>query len=114
MTRLRRKHLPHTVTLQHLEGEGAEGEIWGTPVPDVPAYVEQKTRLVVDRRGESPTLGQEITSTTLVILLPEHTAQPRTRVTVWAGTDRERTSEVIDAAFFDYRGTPNHNELYLE
>lgn len=114
MARLRTKHLPHRVTLQHLEGEGAEGEIWGDPIPDVPAYVEQKTRLVVDRRGESPTLGQQVISTTLIVVMPEHDAQPRARVTVWAGTPRERTSEVIDSAFFDYKGTPNHSELFAE
>lgn len=114
MTRLRRKHLPHRITLQPISIETATGVEHAAPVPDVPAYVEQKTRLRVDRRSASDTAGQEITSTTLVIVLPEHDVPPRTRVTVWAGTPRERTSEVIDSAFFDYRGTPNHVELYLE
>lgn len=112
MPRLRAKHLPHRVTIQPLEGEGAEGDIWGEAV-ELPAYVEQKTHLVVDRRGTSPTAGQEVTSTTLVILLPRD-VQPRSRVTVWAGTSRARTSEVIDSALYDYPGTPNHTELRLE
>lgn len=114
MARLRKKHLPHKVTLQLLGEETAESTTPGQTIPDVPAYVEQKSRLRVDRRATSPTSGQEITSTTLVVLLPENDVAPRTRVTVWAGTSRERTSEVIDSAFFDYRGTPNHVELYLE
>lgn len=114
MARLRRKHLPHRVTMQPLGAETAEGETWGEAVPDVPAYVEQKTQLRVDRRSTSETFGQEITSRTMVILLPEDDAQPRTRVTVWDGTSRERTSEVIDSEYFDYRGTPNHVVLYLE
>lgn len=115
MTRLREKHLPHRVTIQVLEGEGAEGDIWEDPPRENrPAYVEQKTRLVVDRRGGSPTVGQEVTSTTFVVLLNADDCQPRSRVTVWAGTPRERTSEVIDSAYFDYRGTPSHVELYLE
>lgn len=114
MTRLRAKHLPHRVTIQELEGEGAEGDIWATAQPDRPAYVEQTTRLVVDRRATSPTVGQEVTATTFVVLLPDDDCQPRSRVTVWPGTPRERTAEVIDSAFFDYYGTPSHVELYLE
>lgn len=114
MARLRAKHLPHRVTVQLLGEETAESTIPGATTTDVPAYVEQKSRLRVDRRATSATSGQEITSTTMVILLPEHDVPPRARVTVWAGTPRERTSEVIDSAFFDYRGTPNHVELYLE
>jgi hypothetical protein len=48
-------------------------------------------------------------------LLPEHDYPPRTKVTVFKGTTRERTSEVIDSALgmYDQR-TPNHVELYLE
>lgn len=114
MTRLRKKHLPHRVTLQLLGVETAEEIIPGAKIPDVPAYVEQKSRLRVDRRSTSATDGQEITSTTMVIVLPENDVPPRTKVTVWAGTPRERTSEVIDSALFDYKGTPNHVELYLE
>lgn len=114
MARLRKKHLPHRVSVQPLGVETAEGVDYGNLIPNVPAYVEQKTRLRVDRRSTSDTAGQEITSSTMVILLPGQEAPPRTRVTVWAGTSRQRTSEVIDSAFFDYRGTPSHVELYLE
>lgn len=113
MPRLRAKHLPHTVSISRFVGETAEGESWDTPI-EVPAYVEQKTRLVVDRRSPSPTAGQEITSMTRVFVLPDADCIPRSRVTVWAGTLRERTSEVITAAFYDYRGTPNHAQLDLE
>jgi hypothetical protein len=114
MARLRAKHLPHRVTIRPFEGDGAEGDIWGDARTDRPAYVEQKTRLRVDRRSTSPTSGQEITSTAFVVMLPDDDTAPRSRVTVWAGTPRARTAEVIDAAFFDYRGTPSHVELYLE
>ena len=115
MPRLRKKHLPHEVTVQRFLGDTAEGDSWAAPEPNIPAYVEQKTRLRVDRRSTSPTSGQEITSSTTVVLLPEHDCLPRTRVTVWAGTPRERTSEVVDSALgmYDQR-TPNHVELYLE
>jgi hypothetical protein len=113
MARLRKRHLPHRVTLVRLTGEGAEGDTWADPVPDVPAYVEQKSRLVVDRRSGSPTAGAEVTSSTFVVLLLADDALPRTQVTVWPGTPRERTSEVVDSAYFDYAGTPSHVELYL-
>jgi hypothetical protein len=114
VARLRKKHLPHRVILQPFGGDGAEGDIWGDERTDVPAYVEQKTRLVVDRRSNSPTRGQEVQSTTFVVLLLDDDVQPRTRVTVWPGRPRERKSEVIDSAYFEYRGTPSHVELYLE
>ncbi len=113
MPRLMKSHLPHRVTITPFEGETATGNTWGTP-RTVHAYVEQKTRLRVDRRSTSPTSGQEITSTTMVFLLPQDDVAPRTLVTVWAGTPRERTSEVIDSAFFDYKGTPSHVEAFLE
>lgn len=114
MARLRKKHLPHRVTITPFAGETPTGDIWGAPIPDVPAYVEQKTRLVVDRRSTSPTKGQEVTATTFVVLMPENDIVPRAKVTVWPGTPRERTSEVIDSAFFDYDGTPSHTELFVE
>ncbi|WP_100811784.1 hypothetical protein [Microbacterium sp. BR1] len=114
MARLRKRHLPHRVTLQMFQGDTAESDSWGTAVADVPAYVEQKTRLVVDRRSNSTTKGQEVTSTTFVVLLLENDVQPRTRVTVWGGTSRARTSEVIDSAYYEYPGAPSHVELFLE
>lgn len=114
MPRLRPKHLPHKVTIQAFAGDGPEGDIWAEPRPDRPAYVEQKTRLVVDRRSTSPTFGQEITATAFVVLMLDDDAAPRDRVTVWAGTPRERTSAVIDSAYFEYKGTPSHVELWLE
>ncbi len=114
MARLRKKHLPHRIDLEPLTGEGARGPVYGTKQEAVPAYVEQKSRTVVDRRTGSATFGQEIQSTTMVVLLVENDALPRTRVTVWRGLPRQRTSEVVDSALFDYRGTPSHVELYLE
>lgn len=113
MARLREKHLPHRIDITRLTGEGAEGETWAAPVLARPAYVEQKSRLVVDRRSTSPTAGQEVTSTAFVVLLLVDDVLPRSRVTVWKGTPRERQAEVIDSAYFDYRGTPSHVELYL-
>lgn len=114
MARLKAKHLPHRVDIVRLLGEGAEGETWSDPDTDRPAYVEAKARLVVDRRTTSSTNGQEITSSMFVVLLPTDDVLPRSTVTVFKGTPRERTAEVIDSAWFDYNAkTPNHVELYL-
>jgi hypothetical protein len=114
MARLRKRHLPHRIDLRLLDGEGARGPVRGDLIPDVPAYVEQKTRLKVDRRVGSKTFGEEIHSSTFVVLLLENDVPPSTKVTVWKGTPRERTSEVIDSARFEYPRTPGHIELYLE
>ena len=112
MTRLRKKHLPHRIIVTRLAGEGAEGVTYAEPVPDVPAYVEQKSQLVVDRRSSSSTVGQEITASTFVVLLTEDDVLPASKVTVWAGTTREREAEVIDSSFFDYPKTPSHVEIW--
>jgi len=115
MPRLRAKHLPDRVLIERLTGEGAEGDVWVKDPTPVPAYVEQKTRLRVDRRSTSETSGQEVQASTFVVLLTTNDVLPRSRVTVHAGTPRERTSEVIDSALFHYNArTPNHVEAYLE
>lgn len=113
MSRLHKRHLPHRVIVTRLEGEGAEGVTYAAPVTDVPAYVEQKSKLVVDRRSTSATAGTEITASTFVVLLTADDVLPASKVTVWAGTSREREAEVIDSAFFDYPKTPSHVELWL-
>lgn len=113
MARLRAKHLPHRVTVTRLLGEGSDGSTYDTPVTETPAYVEQKARLVVDRRAASPTLGQEITASTTAWLLTDDDVLPASKVTVWPGTTRERESEVIDSALFDYPRTPNHVQVFL-
>lgn len=114
MARLRARNLPHLVDVRVLLGESAEGESWSDWVLDVPAYVEQKTRLVVDRRSTSPTAGQEITSTTFVVVLHANDVAPRSQVKVWKGTTRERVSEVIDSSYFDYPRAPSHTQAFLE
>jgi hypothetical protein len=115
MPRLRKRHLPFRITLTPYLGSGEEGDLWGTAIPDVPAMVAQKTHLKVDRRSTSKTYGQQIVSTTAVVVLPEHDVPPGTRVTVFPGKARERTSVVIDSALGEYdTRTPNHVELYLE
>lgn len=111
---LRARDLPHAIVYRTVT-ETAEGETWSEWSVPLPAYVEQKTHLVVDRRATSATNGQEITSTTRIILLPENDILPGAEVKVWAGAPRERTAEVIASAKFDYdRRTPNHIQVDIE
>lgn len=114
MPRLRKKHLPHRIDVTLAAGVNMFGPVLADPSLDVPAYVEQKTRLVIDRRAESPTKGQEITSTTFVVALSDTDIPPGATVTVWKGTAFERTSTVITRDVFDYPGAPSHLELFLE
>jgi hypothetical protein len=114
MPRLRASRLPHTVQYR-TRTETAEGETWSDWSQPLPAYVEQKMRLVVDRRSQSPTSGKEITSTTRVILLIENDVPADAEVKVWPGTPRERASSVVASERFEYdRRTPNHIQLDLE
>ncbi|TFC92043.1 MULTISPECIES: hypothetical protein [Cryobacterium] len=113
MARLRARHLPHRIDITRLTGEGAEGATWAAPDLTRPAYVEQKAKLIVDRRSTSPTAGQEVTSSAFLVILTDDDVLPGSLITVFKGTARERQAEVIDSAFFDYPRTPSHVELYL-
>lgn len=114
MVSLRKKHLPDRVTVTRFLGDSAEGDVWADPVEDVPAYVEQRAHLRVDRRDTSKTSGQEITSSTFVVLLLPDDVLPRSMITVYPGEPRERTAEVIDSEYYRYPRTPSHVEAYTE
>ncbi len=114
MPRLRKRHLPHRIDYAPLARDTAEGDVFAAAVTDRPAYVEQKQRVTVDARPGSDTFGQQVMASAFVVVLPEDDIPPRTRVTLWKGTPRESTSEVIRSAFFEYPGAPSHVELWLE
>lgn len=112
MVRLRARHLPHRVDITPLVGEGAEGDVWGSTRTGRPAYVEQKTRLVIDARPGSDSFGQEVQAAAFIVVLLEDDTLPRSKVRVGAGTPRERESEVIRSDRYEYPGTPSHVELF--
>jgi hypothetical protein len=114
MPRLRARDLPHTVTIERFAGDGAEGSTWATAVSAVSAYVEQKSKLIVDRRTSSPTANQEIVASTFIVLLTADDVLPESYITVWAGTGRERRAQVVSSAYFDYRGAPSHVEVWTD
>ena len=114
MARLRARHLPHRIDITRLTGEGAEGPVWAAPDLSRPAYVEQKSKLVIDRRSTSATHGQEIIVTAWAVLLPEDDTAPSSKVLMFKGTPREREAEVVGSDLYDYNAdTPNHVEIYL-
>ncbi|WP_120338128.1 hypothetical protein [Cryobacterium soli] len=113
MARLKAKHLPHRIDITRLTGEGAEGPVWAAPDLLRPAYVEQKSKLIVDRRSTSSTAGAEVTSSEFIVILTEDDVLPGSQVTVYKGTPRERTADVLSSAFFDYPRTPSHVEIWL-
>ena len=115
MARLRKKHLPHRVSITHLTGEGAEGETWSEPDTDVPAYVEQKMKIVIDRRSTSESYAAQVTASTFIVLLTKDDVLPRSKITVFPGTPREREAEVITSGLFEYNAqTPNHVEAWCD
>lgn len=111
--KLKSKHLPHRVKIERYKGEGSDGVVTDVAV-EVPAYVEQKSKLIIDRRSASNTYSTEILATTFIVLGTVNDVHPGDYITVWVGTARERRAEVIDSALFDYRGTPNHVEVWTE
>lgn len=114
MPRLRARDLPHRLKVENFLGDGAEGSTWAEPLLDVPAYVEQKSKLIIDRRTSSPTANMEITATNFVVLLVKDDVLPESFITVFAGTPRERRAQVISSALFDYKNTPSHVELWTD
>jgi hypothetical protein len=113
VARLRARHLPHRIDITRLTGSSSEGPTWAAPDLSRPAYVEQKSKLVIDRRSTSSTAGAEVTSSEFIVILTQDDVLPGSQVTVHKGTARERTADVISSALFTYPGTPSHVELYL-
>jgi len=82
----------HVVTVTPLTGSGGMGPVFGPPVPGVPAFVLEESRLVRDATGA------EVVSSTQVYCAFGVIAPPGSKVTVWPGEPFEREAEVISAA----------------
>ena len=76
MARLMKRHLPHRISMRPLLGETAEGAVFGEWETGIPAVVQQKSKLVIDRRSTSETVGQQVTATTQIVILPDHDPAP--------------------------------------
>lgn len=98
---------PHRVIVEPLIGSGGMGEIWGDPVEDVPAMVEGGGVLV-----RAPG-GQEVVSSARVHCSWDVVAPPGSKVTVWPGTAKARTSTVITADGAPHPWLPSWQTLAL-
>ncbi|MFD3929688.1 hypothetical protein [Streptomyces sp. NPDC058614] len=97
--------LRHEVTVEAYEGDSAYGEVYGAPAI-VRCFLEQKTRVVRDRKGRQVT-----SSSTFYCRLDEATAPPESQVTLPDGTK----TTVIEAVPHGGGGlpTPDHLEVQL-
>lgn len=95
---------PHTVTVRPWEGEGAYGDIFGTPRTLTSVRVEETTRLVRDKTGA------EVVSSARVFIRPEHAPVPvDSEVTLPSG----RVAVVLAVAHHHTPPAPEHYELAL-
>ncbi|WHM36311.1 hypothetical protein [Streptomyces sp. BPTC-684] len=88
--------LPHRVTIEPYQGEGAYGPVYGPPVADVPALVAETVRTVRDREG------REVTSTAQIIAEPGLDCPPESRLTLPDG----RATKAINIARHTAPGLP--------
>lgn len=100
--------MPHQISFKPYKGQGPNGKVWGAPVAVERAYVEDKVHVV---RAQD---GVETTSNTFIVVDPDVNVPEESLVTVWAGTDRERESGVINTAYFQHPRAPSHLVIYLE
>lgn len=81
--------LPHRVDLRPLDAITANGRVFKPAVCDVRAFVEDDEELVRDAHGN------ETVSDTKVTLDPEHEIPVGSMITIWKGTQSERTAKVV-------------------
>lgn len=99
-----KRHLPQRITFEGMVGQGAEGEVWGTPVTGIPARVELEQKLVRDANGA------ETLSTATVHLRPASGVTLAGRITLPDGSVRR----VINVAEFVGRRRVEIVTAYVE
>ncbi|WP_435298535.1 hypothetical protein [Timonella sp. A28] len=105
--RLEKTFTPHTVTVTPFLGEGANGEIWGPASEVRDVFVEDVQEVVIDDSGK------EVVSSGRVIFNFDDAPLKRSKVTVWAGTLHERTSEIFKLALNHHDEWPSFAIGYL-
>lgn len=111
--RLNPFHLPHSIRVRPYLGQGGSGPIYGpdvdlTPENDQGAFVEDVRKVVVDSSGREVISGTEVT------LNDEDAVREGSQVTIWAGTDRERTAPVVAVAVHVHPNWPGFAVLSLK
>jgi hypothetical protein len=105
MPRMPRRMLTHRITIEPFEGDGARGEVYGTPVTGVRALAVPKTTVIRDADGK------RTVSNTTVVLLPGQACPPRSRLTLPDG--RKVTAMQVTGADGGGLPTPDHVEVVV-
>lgn len=101
--------MPHGGLVKYRSATGHSGSgptftDWVTPKR---ACIQEKRRLVKNSNGD------EVVSTGQVWLDPDYQPPVGSEVTIWAGTARERTTQVITFTYWQHgSGLPEHVELF--
>lgn len=105
MSRLPKGFYQHRITIEPYEGPGAYGPVYGAPVPNVPAFVDEQTRRVAGPDGT------QVTSSSTAYCPLDTVAPAQSRITLADGT----VTAVINAKRRDGGAfnTPDHLELQL-
>ncbi|HEX9228365.1 MAG TPA: hypothetical protein VF885_17325 [Arthrobacter sp.] len=105
--RIPKRLLPHTIDIEPYLGTGARGDKFGPVETWKRAYVEDKRQQIVTSEGS------DATSNSFVVLDPERVVKEGSRLTIWKGTHRERTSVVIGTSFTDMPGLPSNLQVFV-
>lgn len=107
MTRLPKAWTPHTVKVEDFEGEGANGEVWGTKhtIPDV--YVKDVAEVVIDNSGA------EVVSRATVRFNLDDTPPEGSMVTIWPNTPHQRRSKAFKVGRYDHPDWPSVGVVWL-
>lgn len=97
---------PHQVTIKPLVGAGGLGSSFGAPFT-ASAEVKDEKRLVRDRDGA------EVVSSSTVTVPLETNCPVGSMVTVWPGTEAERTAKVLSVGHNDNADVPLDDYLVL-
>lgn len=101
---------PRRITVTPRPTRTSDRMVPGVPVPDVPAYFDDRQTTVSDEReGTGP---GEVTATGFVMTYTEGYAAPGSLITTRPGTPHERTDTVVAAALFDDPRGPEHAEMW--
>lgn len=99
--------LPHRVRVRAFRGSGSLGPVFDPPV-EVPAFADDERKLVRSRTG------QEVVSSSSVVVDFGRDVPEGSLVTVWPGTVGEREARVIATGRHAHATLPSYQTLDLE
>lgn len=112
--RLPERDLPHRPTLHGIGRVAGDGTKTYQAGRAVPALVIMTETLVRDERPDSPTKGDEITTSATLITNLENYVPPGSLVDILQGTPAARKVEVVAAHYNDHPIAPSSAKLFLK